>query len=185
MLRAKTARTFSASQFPKIVHTRFLFYILTSKCAPLHQWRALFDIATSKSWANMVSFVHVSFKMCFAPQWPVLFRHLKFQKWSGGEVFVHFYLHMCFGPQRRGLFLQLNFHKWSDPGVFCAFFTSNCTARRNGVQLFISSVLFDHPDHKYWKNTVIRCLPTFLRTCIFSLLTFSLSDLFPISSSPV
>ena len=32
---------------------------------------------------------------------------------------------------------------------------------------------------KHWKNTVFRDFPTFSRTCIFSLLTFSISDLLP------
>ena len=36
---------------------------------------------------------------------------------------------------------------------------------------------------KHWKNTVFHDFPTLSRTCIFSLLTFSLSDLLPVLSS--
>ena len=71
----------------------------------------------------------------------------------------------------------------------CTFSTSQLP---KGVQLFIcplSSYLrtrrFSEPTcrppgaTKHWKNTVFRDFPTFSRTCIFSLLTLSLSDLLP------
>ena len=71
-------------------------------------------------------------------------------------------------------------------------FTSKCASRHNGVQFFISHLAsylrtrrFSEPTFrpsgatKHWKNTVFRDFPTFSRTCIFSLLTFSISYLLP------
>ena len=70
-------------------------------------------------------------------------------------------------------------------------------ASRHGLQFFIShlaswlrtrrfsEVTFrpsGAPNH--WKNTVNRDFPTFSRTCIFSLLTFSISYLLPTSAFP-
>ena len=70
------------------------------------------------------------------------------------------------------------------------FFTYKCASRHNGVQFLISHVAtwlhtrrFSEvtfrpsgaPNH--WKNIVNRDFPTFSRTCIFSLLTFSISYL--------
>ena len=51
-----------------------------------------FDISTSKSAPNLVHFVHVDLKMCFAPQRCTLFRHLNFQKCSDPGVFCTFWL---------------------------------------------------------------------------------------------
>ena len=98
------------------------FNILTSTYASRHNGVHFFDISTSKSGPNMVSFVHFDLKMCFAPQWRPLFRHLNFQKMV---CFVHFDLEMCFAPQRRALFGHLNFQKWSEHGVFCTFWLGN------------------------------------------------------------
>ena len=68
------------------------FNILTSTYASRHNGVHFFDISTSKSGPNMVSFVHFDLKMCFAPQWRPLFRHLNFQKWSAHGVFCTFWL---------------------------------------------------------------------------------------------
>ena len=112
---------------------------------------------------------------------------------SGPNIwcFVHVCFHMCFAPQPRTLFPHLNFHKWSEPDVLWHFYlTSKCASRHNGVQFFISYLAswlrtrrFSRPTFRssgatrQWKNTVFRDFPTFSRICIFSLLTFSLSDL--------
>ena len=100
---------------------------------------------------------------------------------------VHYFdLEMCFAPQWRALFRHLNFQKCS--GVFSVF-TCKCASRHNGVQLFISHLAtwlrtrrFSEPTFRpsgattHWKNRVNRDFPTFSRTCIFFLLTLSLSD---------
>ena len=82
----------STSERPKVLPTRQLFTLLTSKCASRHNGVHFFDISTSKSGPNMVCFVHVDFKMCFAPQRHALFRHLNFQKWSKHGVLCAFWL---------------------------------------------------------------------------------------------
>ena len=94
--------------------------------------------------------------------------------------FAHFDLEMCFAPQRRALFRHLNFQKWYDVGVFCTFGLPKLASRHNGVQLFISSapaalasLLFDPPEPQIIGKTVFCDFPTFSRTCIFFLLTFS------------
>ena len=132
---------FSTSQLPKVVQTCSVLYMLTSKCASRHNSVHFFNISTSKSYLNVVCFVHFDFEMCFAPQRRVLlsvlnvvcfvhfdfemclapqrralFQHLNFQK-SGPRpsVFNTFDFEMCFAPQRRALFRHLNFQKWSAP----------------------------------------------------------------------
>ena len=58
----------------------------------------------SKSGANMLCFVHLDFKMCFAPQRRTLFRRVNFKNGPSMMSFVHFDLEMCFAPQRRNFF---------------------------------------------------------------------------------
>ena len=65
--------------------------------------------------------------------------------------------------------------------------TWKCASRHNGVQFFIAHLArwlrFSEPTFRpsgatnHWKNTVFRDFPIFSRTCIFFLLTLSLSDL--------
>ena len=124
--------------------------MLTSTCASRHDGVHFFDISTSKSGPNMRCFVRFDFDMCFAPQLRALFRHLNFQKCSQREVV----------------------REWC--------------VRHNGVHFFISHLAswlrtrrFSEPTFrppgvtKHWKNTVFRGFPTFSRTWIFFLLTFS------------
>ena len=110
--------TQKTSERQKVVRTRCVFNILTSKCA------SFFDISTSKSGPD-VCFVHFDFEMCFAPQTRALF-DISTSK-SGPELvwFVHFDFDMCFAPQRRALFRHLNFEKWSGAGVLCTFWLRN------------------------------------------------------------
>ena len=80
----------TTSERPKVVRTWCVFNILTSKCASRHNGVHFFDISTSKSGPNLVSFVHFDFEVCFVPQRRALFRHLNFQKWSEPGVFCTF-----------------------------------------------------------------------------------------------
>ena len=70
--------------------------------------------------------------------------------------------------------------------------TSKCASRHNGVQFLISHLAkwlrarrFSEPTFrpsgatKHWKNTGFRDFLTSSRTCTFSLLTLSISDLLP------
>ena len=161
LLRATTACTFSTSQLPKVVREWCALYILTSKCASRHNAVHFFNISTSKSGPNL-------------------------------SVFNAFYFQMCFAPERRALFQHLNFQKWSDPEVFCTFSLRNrlrATTACNFSSLIspdvsapaaLASLLFNPPEpQNHKKNTVFRDFPTFSRTCIFFLLTFSLLTLLP------
>ena len=47
-LRAITACTFSTSQFPKVVRTRCVLYIFTSKCVSRPQRRAIFHLSSGQ-----------------------------------------------------------------------------------------------------------------------------------------
>ena len=156
LLRTTRARTFSTSQLPKVVWAWCALYILT--------W-----------------------KMCFAPQRRALFRHLNFQKWSGAGVFCTFWLgNVLRAPACTFSTAQLPkvVLTW---GVF-RFLTWKCASRHNCVQFFISGQLAPHPGASevtfrpsgapnHWKDTVNHDFPTYSRTCIFFLLTFSISYL--------
>ena len=83
----------TSSERPKVVRCWCVLYILTSQCALRHNGVHFFDISTSQSDLNAVSFVHFEFEMCFAPR--RLFRHLNFQKCSEHEVFLTCSLAKC------------------------------------------------------------------------------------------
>ena len=114
-------------------------------------------------------------------------------------VFNTFYFQMCFASQRPAFFQQVNFQKWSREWCALTLFTSTCALRHNAVQCFISHLprwrrtrRFSKPTFRPWKNIVFRDFPYFSRTCnfrapacIFSLLTFSLSDLLSSDFHPV
>ena len=83
---------------------------------------------------------------------------------SGPNIvcFVHFDLEMSLAPQRRATFYlsSLRTRGFSEP----TFWPSGAT--------------------NHWKNTVFRDFPTFSRTCVFFLLTLSLSLTLPTSAFP-
>ena len=144
-----------------------------------------------KCWdAEVFSPFHL--KTCFAPQRRTLVPHLNFQKCSEPDVLWHFYFHMCFAPQRRALFPHLNFQERSKTDVFCHFLLPNVLRATTACQFSsliwltssapaaLASLLLDPPEPQITrKNTVFCDFPTFLRTCIFSLLTFSILYLLP------
>ena len=160
VLRATTACTFSTSQLPKVVRSWCALYILTSKCASRHNGVHFFDIATSKSGPNLVCFAHFDFKMCFAPQRRALFRHRNFQKWSEPLVFLTFWL-----PNVLRATTACNFSSLISPDV--------------SAPAALASLLFNPPEPQNHEKTVFRNFPTFSRTCIFFLPTFSLLTLLP------
>ena len=135
------ACTFSTSEPPKVVRTPGVFNILTSKCASRHNGVHFFDISTSKSGPRMVCFVHVDFKMCFAPQRRALFRHRNFQKWSDTEVFCTFLLQ---NPLRATT--ACNFSVLIGPA--------------GSAPAALASLLFDPPEPQIIGKT--ECFATFL-----------------------
>ena len=157
VLRAAMACTFSTSQLPKVFRTWCALCIFTSKRASRHNGLHFFDISTSKSASNLTCFDTFHFQIC---------TFLTFQ----------------FPKMVRDRLLTL--------------FISKCASRHNGVHFFIcrvagsapaalASLLFDPPQpQNIGKHSVARDFPTFSRTCIFSLLTFSRSGLLHLLSSP-
>ena len=162
--------------------------ILTQECASRHNGVHLFDISASKSALKLARFAHVDFEMRFVPQWRALFRHLNFQKCSENGVFciVHFDFEMCFAPQRRALLHSQLPKSGLRPSVFTTFDFEMCFAPQRHAIFHLSSPRrlrtrrFSEPTFRssgatnHQKNTVFRDFTTFLRTCIFCLLTFSL-----------
>ena len=148
------------SERPKVAQTCGVFNILTSKCASRHNGVHFFDIATSKSAPKLKCFAHFDFEMCFAPQCRALF----IISTSKSDP-----------PQRHALFRHHNFQKWSQPGVFCTYWLSNVLRAATACNFSSRILLFDFSEQQtIGKNTVFRDFPTFLRACIFFLLTFSL-----------
>ena len=116
-----------------------------------------FNISTSKSDPTLLRFV------------PFDFVNISTSKSAPSMTcFDAFHFQTCFAPQRCALFRHL-------------------LSRHNGVQLSIShlaSWLRTPPDSQnIGKTPCFGDFPTFSRTCIFSLLTFSISDLLPLRSS--
>ena len=99
------------------------------------------------------------FQLCCAPQRCALLRlPMGLQSTKCGPnpwCFQPFHFHMCFAPQRCASFI---FHQASWLRTRCP------TLRPSGAT-------------KHRKNRVCSDFPTFSHTCIFSRLTFSLSDL--------
>ena len=177
-----------SAELPKVVRVWCVLCVLTWKFASRHTAVHFSDSWTSKSGPGLVCFVHFDLEMCFAPHRRALFRQLNFQKWSETVGFWHVWLGNVLRATTACTFSTSKLPKvvrtW---GAFSSF-TYKCASRHNGVQFFISQlaswlrtrrfseVTFQPsgtPNH--WKNTVNRDFPTFSRTCIFSLLTFSIS----------
>ena len=186
VLCATTASIFTTAELPKVVWAWCILYILTWRCASHHNGVHFFDISTSKSGPELVCFVHFWLEMCFAPQWCPLYDSWTSKSGLSMVCFVYFDLEICFAPQRPALFQQLNFHKWSDVGVFCTFWLRNLLRATTACNF--SSLLWPAGSRRFsevtfrpsgatnhWTNTVNRDFPTFSRTCIFFLLTFSIS----------
>ena len=187
VLRATTPCTFSTSQLQKVLRTCQFLTLLTSKCASRHNSVHVFIISTSKCVPSMVCFVHVHFKMCFAPQRRALFHHLNFQECSEHVLLCAFWLGHVLRATTACTFSSSQLPKVLRTCVALCILTWTCASRHNGVQFFISHLpnwlrtrRFSEPTFRpsaatnHWRNTVFRDFPTFLRTWIFFLLTLSL-----------
>ena len=137
------------------------------------------------------------FQMCFALQRRALFRHLNVKKWSEPLSFLHFWLGNVLRATTACTFSTSQLPKVVRTWRVLYILTWKCASCHNGVHFFISylaswlrtrrfsEVTFwpsGAPNH--WKNTVTPDFPTFSRTRLFSLLTFSLFDLLHLLSSP-
>ena len=127
------------------------FALLTSKSASRHNGLHFLNISTSKGALNVVCFVHVDFKIYFAPQRRALFNISTSKSALDVKCFYLFHFQMCFVPQLRAIF-HLSSAKWLRTRRF-----SEPTSRPSGAT-------------NHWKNTVLGDFPTFSRTWIFFLL---------------
>ena len=109
----------------------FVHFDLEMCFAP--QRRALFNIRTSKSGANMWCFVHFDLEMCFAPQWRALFRHLNFQKWSDNGVLCTFWLGNVLRATTACTFSTSQLPKVVRTCCVLYILTWKCASRHNGV----------------------------------------------------
>ena len=185
VLRATTACTFSISQLPKVLRP-FVHFDFEMCFAP--QRRALFrhrnfqrcsepgvfcafwlrnvlrattacTFSTSqlpkvlRTWCAL----YILSSKCASRHNGVHFFDISTSK-SGPTLrrFVHFDSEICFAPQRCAIFHRSSGQMWLRTRRF-----SETTFRFSGAT-------------NHWKNTVFRDFPTFLRTCIFFLLTLSL-----------
>ena len=150
VLRATTACTFSTSQLPKVLRSRCVLYILTSKCASRHNGVHFFDMSTSKSGPTL---------------------------WLGNVLrattactFSTFQLPKV--VQERCVLCILTSNcasRHNGVQFFISHLPSGLRTRRFSEPTFRPSEATNH-----WKNTVFRDFPTFSRTWIFFLLRLSL-----------
>ena len=128
--------------------------------------------------------------MCFAPQQRALFRHLNVKKCSEPLMLCTFWLGNVLRATTGCTFSTSQLPKVVQERWALYILTSKCASRHKSMQFLISHLAswlrtrrFSEvsfrpsgaPNHR--KNTVNRDFPTFSRTCIFSLLTFSISYL--------
>ena len=173
VLRAAAACNFSTSELPSCPNP-------TLK----HNGVQFFDIFTSKSGPSP-SFL--TFWVWTALRAPAAcnFRHLHLQKWSEAGVFCAFLTWKCALRQSGVKFFDIGTSK---SVCFLYILTWKCPSRHNGLQFFISHPArwlrtrrFSEPTFRpsrpanHWKNTVFCDFPNISRTCMFFLLTLSLS----------
>ena len=126
--------------------------------------------------------------MCFAPQRRALFEHLNFQRWSKNGVFCTFWLGHVLRATPACTFWTSQLPKVVRMWGALSFLTWKNASRHNGVPFFISHPAswlrtrrFSEPTFRpsgatnHWKDAVNRDFLTFSRTCIFLLLTLTLS----------
>ena len=126
--------------------------------------------------------------MCFAPPRRALFRQLNFQKWSEVGVFCTFWLGNVLRDTTTCTFLTSQRQKVVRTRGVLTLLIWKCALRHNGVHFFISHLASWLCTRRFsevtfrpsgatnqWKNAMNPDFPTFSRTCIFFLLTFSIS----------
>ena len=145
VLPATTACTFSTSQLPKVVRTRRVLTLFTSKCASPHKGVHFFNISTSKNAPELKFFVHFDLETCFAPQRRSLFRHLNFQKCSEPEVLYTFWLANVLRATTACTFSTAQLPKVVRTRRVLPLFMSKRASRHNGVHFFHISTSKSRP----------------------------------------
>ena len=135
---ATAAYNFSTSELPKVLRTRHVLCIFTSKCGFRHSGVHFFDIRTSKSAPNTSCFVHSHFQMWFSPQRRAFFRHQNFKKCSGHLMFCAFSLPNVLFATAACIFSTSELQKVLRAPHVLYIFTSKCAFRHSGVPFLIS-----------------------------------------------
>ena len=175
------------SEGPNVARDHQFWTLLTSKCALHDNSVHFFNISTFKSVPRLMCFVHVDFEMCFAPHRRALFEHRNFQKCSEHGVLCTFWVPNVLRAAMACTFSTSQFLEVLRSWRALYILTSTCASRHNGVKLFIPHLArwlrtrrLSEPTFRpseatnHRKSTVIRHFSTFLRACIFFLLTLSL-----------
>ena len=186
VLRATTACTFSTSQLPKVLRPWCALYILTSKCASRHNRVHFFHISTAKSGPELVILCILTSK-CASRHNGVRFSTSQLPKVVRSWCVLCILTWKCASRHNGVHFFDISTSKMVRSWCVLCILTSKCASRHNGVQFFISHLAswlrtrrFSEPTFRpsgapnHWTNTVFRDFPTFLRICIFCLLTLSL-----------
>ena len=134
---ATAACIFSTSARTKVVQTRHVLCILTSKCAFRHSGVQFFDIRTTKSGLGMRCSVHFHFQMCLSPQARAFFQHQHVQKWSKHVMFCAFWLQNVRFATVAYNFATSALRKVLWGLQFFHICTSECAFRHSGVQFLI------------------------------------------------
>ena len=169
---------FRPLDFQKWSEREVFLPFFTYKCASRHNGAHFFDLSTSNSGPNVRCFYLFYLQMCFPPQRRALFDISTSKSGPNVRCYYLFYL-QCASRDNGVHFFDISTSKFSEAEVLCA-------SHHTGVQLFISHLArwlrtrrFSEVNFRpsgatnHWKNTMNRDFPTFSRTCIFFLLTFS------------
>ena len=155
------------------------------------QRRPIFGHPHLQTWSEPLKKIH--FEMCFVPQGRAFVRHPTFQKWSEHGVFCTIWLGNLLRATTTCTFSTSDLPKvirtWCFD-VFWAFWLGMCFVPQSRA-LFPSHLArclrtrhFSEPTFRpsrptnHWKNTALHNFPNSSRTCIFFLLTLSLSFFF-------
>ena len=155
VLRATTACTFSTSQLPKVVRAWCALYILTSKCASLHNGVHFFDISNFQKWSKPGVFCTFWLRNVLCATTTCNFSTSQLPKVVRQWCALYILTSKCASPHNG---VQL----------FISHLASWLRTRR------FSEPTFRPSGTNHWKSTVFRDFPTFSRICIFFLLTLSL-----------
>ena len=142
--------TFSTSELPKVARAGCVLYMFTSKCGSRHNGVHFFDTFSTSEPPKVARagcvFVHVHFKMCFAPRRRALFRHLNLQKWPEHGVSCTCSLQNVLRATTACTFSTSQLPKVVRSWCVLYIFTSKCASRQNGVHFFDISTSKSGPD---------------------------------------
>ena len=171
---ATAAYNFSTSELPKVLRTRHVLYIFTSKCGFRHSGVQFLDIRTSKSAPSTSWFVHFHFQMGFSPQQCAFFSTSELQKVLQAPHVLYIFTSKCAFRHSGVQFL------------WCLL------SAPTSAPAALTGLLFDWPDTRIIEKTQhfatsltfgadVSSFFWLSRYCIFFLLTWLLYSAFQLS----